>query len=324
MILVENVRKSFGQHVAVDGLGLSINRGETLGLLGPNGAGKTTTINMMVGLLKPDSGRVAIGDVDASMNPQLIALDPNADALPQNAGNNGWERLNPMRPEVRSAIGVSPQALSLYDDLTAKENLRFFGGLYGLSGKNLGNRVDWALEFASLADRKDDRVKTYSGGMKRRLNIAVALIHEPEILLLDEPTVGVDPQSRNHIFESIEGLKQRGLTIIYTTHYMEEAQRLCDRVAIIDHGKLLDIGSVSELIERHGGRSVVTAQLQQPVTGIELPGQCEGLELRFEADHPIEEISRLTSAGVTFQTLQINQADLESVFLQLTGRSLRD
>jgi ABC-2 type transport system ATP-binding protein len=312
VILVEDLRKSYGPQVAVDGLELSIRKGETLGLLGPNGAGKTTTINMMVGLLKPDSGLVAIGDVDQTPGTR------------EEAETDRWARLNPLRPEVRSSIGVAPQSLSLYDDLTAHENLSFFGGLYGLSGTKLADRVNWALDFASLADRKNHRVSTYSGGMKRRLNIAVALLHEPEILLLDEPTVGVDPQSRNHIFESIEALKQDGLTIIYTTHYMEEAQRLCDRVAIIDHGKLLDIGSVAELIARHGGLSVVTAQLQQPVTGIALPGQSDGLELRFETEDPIAEISRLTSAGVAFRTLQINQADLESVFLQLTGRSLRD
>ncbi len=334
MIFVEDLRKSYGQNVAVDGLGLTIHNGETLGLLGPNGAGKTTTINMIVGLLKPDSGRVAIGDVNGGKDSDLLALQapayphapgsPHPGPLTGGEGTFSWDRLNPMRPEVRATIGVAPQSLSLYDDLTAAENLNFFGGLYGLAGDNLKSRVNWALDFASLTDRKNDRVSTFSGGMKRRLNIAVALIHEPKILLLDEPTVGVDPQSRNHIFESIETLKQGGLTIIYTTHYMEEAQRLCDRVAIIDHGKLLDIGTVADLIDRHGGRSVVTAQLQQPVTGIELPGQCDGLELRFEADHPIEEISRLTAAGVAFQTLQIKQADLESVFLQLTGRSLRD
>lgn len=315
MIFAEDLRKSYGSHVAVDGLGLNINKGETLGLLGPNGAGKTTTINMIVGLLKPDAGRVAVGELDVSNDSGSFAEGEDA-AI--------WSRLNPMQPEVRSTIGVAPQSLSLYDDLTAKENLSFFGSLYGLAGKSLHGRVNWALDFAALADRKNDRVSTYSGGMKRRLNIAAALIHEPEILLLDEPTVGVDPQSRNHIFENIETLQKSGLTIIYTTHYMEEAQRLCDRVAIIDHGKLLDIGSVADLIARHGGRSIVTARLQQPATDVELPGQCEGLELRFESAQPIDEISRLTSAGVVFQTLHINQADLESVFLKLTGRSLRD
>jgi len=314
MILVQDLRKSYGQNVAVDGMGFEIGQGETLGLLGPNGAGKTTIISMLVGLLRPDSGRVAVGVDDAS----------HKNLLANGSGPNGWSKFDPTRPTVRNTVGVAPQALSLYDDLTGKENLAFFGGLYGLAGSALRERIKWGLAFAELEDRKNDRVNTYSGGMKRRLNIAVALIHEPEILMLDEPTVGVDPQSRNHIFESIQALQKKGLTIIYTTHYMEEAQRLCDRVAIMDHGKMLDIGTVTDLINRHGGDSVVLATLRQPAVGVDLPGSVDGLELRFESGQPIAEITRLTNEGVEFQTLQITEPDLESIFLKLTGRSLRD
>ena len=183
----------------------------------------------------------------------------------------------------------------------------------------------WALEFAGLTDRRLDRVKTFSGGMKRRLNLAVALVHDPQVLFLDEPTVGVDPQSRNHIFSRVEELKSLGRTVIYTTHYMEEAQRLCDRVAIMDHGKLLDLDTVDGLITRHGGRSVVKAELVRPPDDLNvLPAPLDGQSLRFESDRPLEDVARLSSAGVAFQTLEVARPDLETVFLSLTGRSLRD
>jgi ABC-2 type transport system ATP-binding protein len=174
-------------------------------------------------------------------------------------------------------------------------------------------------------DRRRDRVKTFSGGMKRRLNMAVSLVHDPQVVFLDEPTVGVDPQSRNHIFERIEQLKSAGRTMIYTTHYMEEAQRLCDRVAIMDHGKILDLDCVDGLIARHGGRSVVKAELVRlPVDLSVLPAPLDGLSLRFESDRPLEEVGRLSSSGVAFQSLEVARPDLETVFLTLTGRSLRD
>jgi ABC-2 type transport system ATP-binding protein len=298
IVEAENLRKSYGDLVAVDGLTLSINQGETLGLLGPNGAGKTTTISMLVGLIKPDDGSVLVGT----------------------AGTAG----NPLDPSVRRMVGVAPQTLSLYAELTAKENLEFFGRLYGIRGAKLDERVNWALDFAQLGERKKDRIETFSGGMKRRMNIAVALIHEPEILLLDEPTVGVDPQSRNHIFDSIQDLQKEGMTILYTTHYMEEAQRLCDRVAIVDHGKLLALDTVENLLSQFGGRSVVTGELRQRPNGVELPGTLDGDSIRFESEAPLEEIARLTGRDVQFQSLNIAQPDLESVFLSLTGRSLRD
>lgn len=294
MISVDSVKKSFGELRAVDGLTFEIAKGEAFGLLGPNGAGKTTTISMLVGLLTPDEGCVRVNEED------------------------------PANPQTRQKIGVAPQALSLYEELSGRENLEFFGSLYGLSGAELSHRVHWALDFAGLQDRAKDRVAKYSGGMKRRINIAVALIQDPEVLLLDEPTVGVDPQSRNHIFESIERLKDEGLTIIYTTHYMEEAQRLCDRVAIVDQGRLMALDSVPDLLKKHGGASQVQADLESVPESVQLPGQLEGQSIRFESDQPFEQIAELTSQGVKFQTLNVARPNLESVFLHLTGRSLRD
>ena len=296
MIEVEGLRKSFGATVAVDGISFEVKRGESFGLLGPNGAGKTTTISMLVGVMIPDSGTVCVN-----------------------------RKLDPTQAQARRAIGIAPQSLSLYEELTAQENLRFFAQLYGYAGTGLKERVEWSLEFAELTERRKDRVKTFSGGMKRRLNLAAALVHEPTVILLDEPTVGVDPQSRNHLFNSIERLQAEGRTIIYTTHYMEEAQRLCDRIAIMDRGKILDVGTVSALITRHGGRAVVKAELQQrPADEAALPVPLDDLSLRFESEQPLQEIARLVSMGISFQTLEVARPDLETVFLTLTGRSLRD
>ena len=296
MIDIRDLKKSFGGTQAVNGVSFEVAAGETFGLLGPNGAGKSTTLLMICGLLRPDEGTVTVCGVS-----------------------------DMMQPENRRALGIAPQALSLYEELTAKENLTFFGRLYGLSGEKLAERTRWALDFAELSDRKNDRVQTYSGGMKRRLNLAIGLLHEPKVVLLDEPTVGVDPQSRNHIFERIQDLQDSGLTVIYTTHYMEEAQRLCDRVAIMDAGKILDMDTVSNLISRHGGRSVVRAELSRPPEDISLlPAPLEGLSLRFESEQPLELVGQMSAAGVSFQTLEVARPDLETVFLTLTGRSLRD
>ena len=304
MIEASNLIKTYGSLTAVDDLTLEIKEGETIGLLGPNGAGKTTTISMLVGLTNPDSGSVEMKA--GSSSPQLTATG------------------SPTLTAVRSRIGVAPQALSLYEELTAVGNLRFFGSLYGLAGSALKERVEAALEIAGLEDRRNSRVSTFSGGMKRRLNIAVALIHEPSVVMLDEPTVGVDPQSRNHIFERIERMQKEGLTILYTTHYMEEAQRLCDRVAIMDKGKILALDTVEGLLEKHGGRSVVSATLHPDSTRHNLPAEPRGDSLRFESDDPIGEVTKLNQAGVRFQGLQIANSDLESIFLKLTGRKLRD
>jgi ABC-2 type transport system ATP-binding protein len=281
MLRLQNLTKRFGTLTAVDELSLEIKQGEIFGLLGPNGAGKTTTVNMAVGLLRPDNGSV-----------DLNGMGP------------------PTKPEVRSKIGVAPQALAIYDSLSGHENLTFFGKLHGLQGKDLSERVDWALDFAGLTDRRRDHVKKYSGGMKRRLNLAIALIHDPPLLLLDEPTVGVDPQSRNAIFDKIEAMRQEGRTIVYTTHYMEEAQRLCDRVGIIDHGKLLALDTVNRLITDHGGKSIIIAE------------RTDGA-VKIESDDPMGELVRLQEGGKVLR-FSVESPDLEMVFLNLTGRHLRD
>jgi ABC-2 type transport system ATP-binding protein len=261
----DGVRKSFGATVAVDGLSLAIARGEVLGLLGPNGAGKSTSVNLAVGLLSPDAGTVTI---------------------------EGLGR--PTDTAVRARVGVAPQALAVYELLSGEENLRFFGEVYGLSGAALAGRVEWCLGFVGLTDRARDRVGTYSGGMKRRLNLAAALVHEPDLLLLDEPTVGVDPQSRNQIFDNITALRRSGTTIVYTTHYMEEAERLCDRIAIVDRGRLLALGTLAELLAAHGG----------PPTLI------------------VDANGRAATGDV--KSFHLQQPTLEQVFLTLTGRNLRD
>jgi ABC-2 type transport system ATP-binding protein len=295
MITVSSLSKRFGAITAVDGVSFTVEPGSLFGLLGPNGAGKSTTINMIVGALPPDGGTIAIDGAQ-----------------------------DPTRPSVRARIGNAPQALAIYEDLTGEENLAFFGRLYGLRGQKLKERVRFCLEFAGLTERRADRVGTYSGGMKRRLNMACAIVHDPPLILFDEPTVGVDPQSRYLIFEQIEKLRREGRTIVYTTHYMEEAQRLCDTVAIIDRGKILDLDSVPSLIARHGGNAVITAELARVPEGKQLPGDLVEGQLRFESDRPLEEVARLHAEGVTFHTLKIDNPDLESVFLNLTGRRLRD
>jgi ABC-2 type transport system ATP-binding protein len=280
VLSLTNLRKAFGGRVAVDGLSLEIKRGEVFGLLGPNGAGKSTTINMAVGLQTPDSGSVRVDGRD------------------------------PQDPRTRMRVGVAPQSLAIYEELTATENLRFFGQLYGLTGARLKDAVGACLARVGLEDRADSRVDTYSGGMKRRLNLAVAIVHDPALVMLDEPTVGVDPQSRNAIFDLIEGMRQEGRTVLYTTHYMEEAQRLCDRVGIIDHGKLLAIDSVDSLIHHHGGKSLVRFESDR--------GDSE-----VATEDPVGELSRALREG-DVRSVRIDRPNLESVFLTLTGRSLRD
>ncbi len=280
MLRLAGLVKKFGATVAVDGLSLEVGRGEVLGFLGPNGAGKTTTLGMIVGAIRPDAG--------------VVEIDGAA----------------PSEATVRASVGIAPQSLALYDELTARENLRFFARLYGLSAGTARARVDELLQQVELTPRADDRVGGFSGGMKRRLNLAAALVHDPQLVLLDEPTAGVDPQSRNQILELVRGLAGAGKTLLYSTHYMEEAQRLCSRVAIVDHGKLLLVDRVDALLARHGGRSVVHVHRGDD-------------ETRVETSDPVAEVaSQLGVGGVT--SLRIDRPDLESVFLNLTGRSLRD
>jgi ABC-2 type transport system ATP-binding protein len=280
-IRVEDVRKRFGGVQAVDGLSFHVAPGEVFGLLGPNGAGKSTTIGMICGLIRPDEGFVEIGG-----------------GSPGAAG-------------VRTALGVAPQPLAIYEALTARENLHFFGKLYGLRARERSERARELLDFVGLTERGGDRAGGFSGGMKRRLNLACAMMHDPRILLLDEPTAGVDPQSRNSLFEAVERLRNEGRAVIYTTHYMEEAQRLCDRVGVIDRGRMLDVGTVDELIKRHGGRPSVVIE------------RARGEE-RIETDKPLAEIERVLAAEDRALGVRVERANLETVFLNLTGRKLRD
>ena len=295
MIQIEGLSKSFGGIRAVDDLTLSIPEGQCIGLLGPNGAGKTTTINMIVGTVAPDTGSILIGEFSA-----------------QNV-------------RARRQVGIAPQAIALYEELTARENLNFFGGLFGLPRTLKRDRIEWALELSQLASRAHDRVGGFSGGMKRRLNLAAALIHDPQVILLDEPTVGVDPQSRNHIFECIEHLKREKRTIIYTSHYMEEVERLCDEIAIIDQGRLLANDTLDALLQQHAGQSEVVAQLSGDLPeSANLEGTVVDGEWRFTSDAPFQVIATATQAGVPLASLQVSRPNLEQVFLHLTGRRLRD
>lgn len=281
---IEGLRKTYAGTVAIDDLSLRLEPGEVFGLLGPNGAGKTTLVSLAVGLLEPDAGRVSIAGLGS-----------------------------PTRPDVRKQIGLAPQSLAIYDNLSASENLDFFAAMQGLDASTRAVRVREALAFVGLAERGDQRPKQFSGGMSRRLNLAAALVHEPALLLLDEPTIGVDPQSRNLLLDNVAALRERGRTILYTTHAMDEAARLCDRVGILDHGKLLAVDTVAGLLAKHAG---------QP-----------RLIVEFEGEPPIER--RVDDAYAGLQVLveergksplrfRVEQPTLEQVFLELTGRQLRD
>lgn len=228
LLRVEALARSFGAHRAVCGISFTAFRGEVLGLLGPNGAGKSTTLRMLAGLLRPDAGSITLGD----------------------------EAFEPTQPRARARIGFVPQDIALYAELSAEENLRFFGTLYGLSAARLRERVEFGLELAALGERRRDRVRTFSGGMQRRLNLACAVMHSPELLLLDEPTVGVDPHSRNHLVSALLALKGAGITLLYSTHHMDDAERLCDRVAILDAGQILALASPAELIRQAGAQDL--------------------------------------------------------------------
>lgn len=300
---IEGLVKHFGKVTAVSGITLQLNAGECLGLLGPNGAGKSTLIRSIVGRVIPDTGKVSVfGNVANSV-------------------------------EARMALGWVPQDLALYPRLSCRENLQVFGQYHGLRGAALKTAVAWCLDLAALTDRAEDIVKNLSGGMKRRLNMAAGLIHRPKIALMDEPTVGVDPQSRIRIFEMIKKLRGEGMSIIYTTHYMEEAERLCDHIGIIDHGRIVALGTKDELVRAvFASRSEVVARFENADEGVaawvkQRGGLYDNGTAQFTVDHA-NEIARLldaaTQAGYELADVSLRKPNLESVFLQLTGRELRD
>jgi ABC-2 type transport system ATP-binding protein len=311
VLSISHLQKRFGDRIAVDDVSFEVREGETIGLLGPNGAGKTTTLSMMSGLARPDGGSV-------SFQGRLVQQD---------AG------------DLKRRVGLVPQDLALYDELSAWANLELFGGLYGLAGRALAARADAALALVGLAQRRGERVKDFSGGMKRRLNIAVALLHDPELILLDEPTVGVDPQSRNAIFDNLEELKGRGKTLVYTTHYMEEAERLCDRIVIIDHGRVIANDTVRGLYKLLPNSRSVEMHFDGPppddgllaslasLPGISAVSRSDGgvkIDTQDFATSLARALDVIAGQGLRVASLQSGQTTLEDVFITLPGHGLRD
>ena len=309
MLECTGLRKRFGRVEAVRGVGFSVRECETYGLLGPNGAGKTTTISMICGLLQADAGEILV------------------------AG----QRLTTRSVAAKEAIGYVPQELAVYPDLTARENLRFFARLYGLPPAQAAARVDDVLAVIGLTDRAGELAKTYSGGMQRRLNIGIGLLHRPRLLILDEPTVGVDPQSRNAILENVEQLSAEGMAVLYTTHYMEEAERLCDRIGIIDLGELKAEGTRAELVSLVGQHDRVRlegdgdldagAAAARELGAIEAASvQDGGIELLVDGARSVlpELLQTVVAAGVAVKGVEVDEPNLEAVFLHLTGKALRD
>jgi ABC-2 type transport system ATP-binding protein len=307
MLEVRDLSKDYDDTHALAGVSFKVGSGEMFGLLGPNGAGKTTLMSIVSGLLDPSGGEVFLAD-------------------------RSFERHN---LDLRRVIGLVPQDLAIYNELTARENLRFFGELYGLGGDELATRVDRILAAVALADRADQRVSTFSGGMKRRLNLGASLVHEPKILLLDEPTTGVDPQSRNHIFEEVRRLNAQGMTIVYTSHYMEEVQALCPRIGIIDHGKLIACDRVQNLLGQLSSRlrfsaralpEKVRSRIQGlPSIGFTMPNaETVEIECQDVKRTLLQVVSILADEQVEMTSLEMEEPNLEHVFLHLTGRALRD
>src|SRR5271170_497153 len=309
-LLVSGLRKSFGTRVAVDSVGFTIAAGEIYGLLGPNGAGKTTSISMIAGILARDAGEIAI------------------DGIGIDAG-----------PAPRALIGIVPQAIALYLDLTARENLDFWGRMYDLSGVPLQDAIAGALDAVGLTPRAADIVGTYSGGMQRRLNLACGILHQPRLLILDEPTVGVDPQSRSAIFDLVERLRDAGTAILYTTHYMEEAERLCARIGIIDSGRLIAEGTRAELVAKLSqdarieiglGRGDSVERAERIIGALEgvRSAKVENSHLHVVADHGATRLpamlTALLDAGAVAESVRVVEPNLEDVFLRMTGRALRD
>jgi len=310
LLSVNQVSKSYAARLAVDAVSFQVLQGQTIGLIGPNGAGKSTTVGMICGLLRPDSGSI-------TMDGQPITQGPSA---------------------AKQKIGFVPQDLALYEDLPAIENLKLFGALYGLKGDLLKQRCEQALALVNLADRAKDKPSTFSGGMKRRLNIAAALLHDPQLLILDEPTVGVDPQSRNAIFDTLETLKAQGRSLIYTSHYMEEVERLADHIVIIDHGKVLADETPAALYQRLPAQAALRAELaaepsaallsglqaQPGVTAVERDGNALNIGLT-DAVHAAPVLAWLAAQpGSSLLHFATAKTSLENIFLNLTGRSLRD
>lgn len=310
LVEARRLSKRFGDLTAVDGVSFDVQTGEAFGLLGPNGAGKTTTVSMMCGLVVPSGG-------DVTIDGHSVLTDAMA---------------------VRRAIGVVPQDIALYPTLTARENLVFFARMQDVPAAQIPARVDEVLQIVQLADRQRDRVETYSGGMKRRINIAVGLLNRPRLLILDEPTVGVDPQSRNSILDTLKTLNTQGMTLLYTSHYMEEVEFLCTHIAIIDHGKVIADGSQQDLRLKAGNKDIITVQLVHEGTlSVQdllkaLPG-VDTVELTDKTIHIATNqgrmllakvISTLDAAGCPVSTIEVKEPNLEDLFLQLTGTSLRD
>ncbi|MFQ5876918.1 MAG: ATP-binding cassette domain-containing protein [Acidobacteriota bacterium] len=309
MFQVESLVKRYGDLRAVDGISFEVRKGEIYGLLGPNGAGKTTTMSMMSGLLLPDEGRVRFDGID-------LRADPIG---------------------VKRQLGVVPQETALYENLSARENLRFWGGLYGLSGGALAGAVDRVLEQVGLTSRAGDPVKTYSGGMKRRLNLALGLVHSPRAVLLDEPTVGIDPQARINVLDVVRAVASSGTTVLYTTHYLEEAESLCDRIGIMDHGRILAEGTLDELKRRAGETEVVTIRgtfdeskardRLQGVDGARVissePGKLV-LSTAGAERGAVALLSRVLSGDLEIDAVSIQPPSLSGLFIKLTGRELRD
>lgn len=309
MLKVSNLHKSYGKREVVRGVSFHVRKGESFGLLGPNGAGKSTTISMISGLIASDHGDVEVGGVSVNKNPM----------------------------EVKKKIGVVPQDIALYPTLTARENLKFWGRMYGLRGSEVNKRTDEVLEIVGLTDRANEKIEGYSGGMKRRINIGAALLHKPELLIMDEPTVGIDPQSRNHILETVKQLNKAGMTVIYTSHYMEEVEYLCDRIAIIDHGQVIAIGTKNELYNRLAGRSSIHLSVNgssdelvmklSNLSGVHKVSK-EKEKLIIFANETRQILGNVVAAtiaeGAEIISIEVKEPNLETVFLQLTGRSLRD
>lgn len=311
ILITKDLKKSFGDLEAVRGVSFSVLRGEIFSLLGPNGAGKTTTISMLSCLLNPTSGTAVIDNY----------------AIPRES------------KQVRQVIGIVPQEIALYEDLTARQNLTFWGHMYDMGGKTLKMRLDEVLEQVNLSDRADDKVKNFSGGMKRRINIAAGLLHKPKLLFMDEPTVGIDPQSRRRILDMVKELRDQGMTVLYTTHYMEEAEELSDRVGIIDNGRLIALGTQDELKKLVGEQETLRlhfgeghqangdATLFTEIDGVLTTTAVNGelvLGVRQATAVLPGVVAQASSLGLQIRSIDIEEPNLEAVFLHLTGKGLRD